>query len=326
MRKKVKAIVIALCLGVAFGPALAEDMRPVAVIDDDRVTRDEFEMAVYAEGRQVFYHGAPGSDEEYVDFRRKIADRLVDRVLLLREAARRGISHDEAAIATELAAYANRYGDSARWQQEGEEMLQRLRPRLEEDSVLELLEASVKTIDAPAEPIARNYYEQYPEKFTEPAKNRVSLILLAVNATAVEETWNAARKEAADILKRIRGGEEFGDLAKLHSADPSARSGGDMGYLHAGMLARDAQAAVDNLALLEVSEPVVVLEGIAIFKLMERQDAALRPFDDVQERAAGLWQRDAGDQALAELISDLRSQSNISIDEEYLAALPAAPQ
>jgi len=296
------------------------------VIDDAQVTREEFEMAVYAEGRQVFYHGAPGSEAEYVEFRFKIADQLVDRVLLLREAARRGISPDEAAIAAELATYADRYGDSARWQKEGEQMLQRLGTRLEEDSVLESLEASVKTIGAPAEAIARDFYEQYPEKFTEPVKSRVSLILLAVNPSDGEKTWNGARQEAADILQRIRDGEDFADLARLHSADPSARNGGDMGYLHAGMLARDAQDAVDQLAVAEVSDPVVVLEGIAIFKLAERLDAALRPFDEVRERAAGLWQRDAGDRALADLIAALRSQSNISIDEEYLAALPAVAQ
>jgi len=326
MMRRVIATVVTLCLGVPFIPAVADEIPPVAVIDEARITRDEFEVAVYEQARQTFYHGAPGSEQEYVDFRHTIANQLIDRLLLLREAARRGILPDEAAIAAELATYADRYGDAERWQQEGEEMLQRLRRRLEEDSVLDALEASIKTIDAPTEAMARDYYEQYPEKFTEPAKNRVSLILLAVSPNAAEAEWAAARQEAADILQRIRDGEEFGDLARLHSADPSARNGGDMGYLHAGMLAPDAQAAVDQLLTSAITDPVFVLEGIAIFKLVERQDAALRPFEDVYERAAGLWQRHAGDQVWTALVADLRAKSKISIDEKYLAALPIVPQ
>ena len=300
--------------------------QPVAVVDGVEIDRESFEAAVYTEGRQTFYHGAPQTPDAVIQFRRDIANRMIDRVLLLKEARRRGLEPDNAAIQSELEGYEARYGNTPRWQEEGEAMLERVRGRLEEDSLIARLEASVKVVGDPDEGDVRAYYDANPEKFTEPVRNRVAVILLAVMPNAGEQAWDAARSEAGDLVGRIAGGADFADLARMHSADPSARNGGDMGYLHAGMLAPEAQSAVDALALGEVSEPVTVLEGVAILKLLDRTPAELRSFDDVRDRAAGLWRREAGEQAWDALVASLRAGSEITLDEAYIGSLPGASQ
>ena len=114
----------------------------------------------------------------------------------------------------------------------------------------------------------------------------------------------------------------FDELASVHSADPTARSGGDMGYVHQGTLGPNAEASIQQLDVGEVSEPVQVLEGMAIFKLTGRRPAKLQSFDDVRQRATDLWIRDTGEQQWNSLVAQLRAASEVSVDSEYVVTLP----
>ena len=316
-------LVILLGVPPVVSASEADAVVPVfAKVGDTEITRDEFEREVYSEARQTFYHGSPPAAEEFVEFRKTVAETLVNRKLLLREATRRGIEPDQHAIDARLAVYEERYGETERWQTEGEQMVGALRARFEEDSVLETLESTVKSVGAPEDAVLRSFYEQNPALFTEPAKNRVSVILLGVAPSAGAPGWQAARDEAARIVERIEQGDSFEELARLHSSDPSARSGGDMGFQCAGRLGAGPEAAIEGLEVGGVSEPVRVLEGIAIFKLTERRPAQLRSYDDVRPRAAELWVRQQGEQEWQELIANLRTATPIEIDTEYLASAP----
>jgi len=315
---------VALALALTLTAAAALDAEIFATVDGSEITRVQFEREVFSAVRQTFYHGQPPTDAEYIELRENIANRLVDRALLLHEAKRRAIAPDHSSIAAKLAVYEDRYADSERFQVEGEQMLSRLRQRFEEDSILALLEEQVRAGIEPAdESVARSYYASNAEKFTEPEKIRVSVILLAVAPSSTAEVWDAARLEAADIVQRISAGESFAELARMRSADPSGKNGGDMGYLHAGMLSDTAQNALVELEIGELPEPVTVLEGIAVFRLTGRQPAALQPFAAVHERAADLWRRDAGESLWQQMISDLRAGSSVTIDEVYLRSVTA---
>ena len=60
-----------------------------ASVGDTTISREEFEREVYAAARQTYYHGKPPGAEEYIEFRKGVADKLIDRHLLLEEAERR---------------------------------------------------------------------------------------------------------------------------------------------------------------------------------------------------------------------------------------------
>ena len=297
----------------------------VATVGEDEITRDQFEREVYMAARQAYYHGAPSSESEYIEFRREVANRLVDRLLLLQEAARRGVQPDRARVDAELAGYESRYAGTERWEADGEQMMAALRGRFEQDSVLRALEADERAAPEPAEAELREYDRANPDKFTEPAQNRVSVILLAVEAAATPQVWAAAREEATRIVERLDKGADFAELARMHSSDRSADSGGDMGYLHSGMLAADVETVIGELGVGEYSQPMQVLEGMAVFKLADRKPAQLRTYDEVAPRVADLWKRDDGERRWQELLARLREAGKVTIDEEYLAALLPGP-
>ena len=319
-------IAITGVVGAMAGP-VEEDQDPVfATVGGVEITRAEFEREVYAAARRTFYHGKTPEALEFIEFRKDVARKMIDRELVLIEARRREIEPDQAKIDARIATYETRYGDTERWKQEGATMVASLREKFEQDALVDALEAEVRHVPEPDSSAVRAFYDENPDLFTEPGRNRVSLILLGVPSSSGSEVWRAAREEARRILSQLEDGDSFEELAELHSVDATASEGGDMGYLHSGMLAEDAEAAINGLEVGEVSEPVQVLEGIAIFKLTERAPERLRSFDDVRERASELAKREQGDAAWESLVARLRVESNIKIDDEYLATLPAYAQ
>lgn len=313
-------IVALLALFVGTSSAVAEiaASEVFASVGETSISREEFEREVYAAARQTYYHGKPPGAEEYIEFRKSVADKLIDRHLLLEEAERREIEPDTASIDERIAQYELQYGDTDRWQTEGPAMVAALRERFEEDSLLERLEEEVRLIDAPDSAMVRAYYEEHPELFTQPASNRIAVILIGVQPSSGPAGWEAARAETRMVVEQLESGEDFAELAAAHSSDTSASAGGDMGYQHEGALSPDVEAAIADLEVGGVSEPVRVLEGMAIFKLLDRRPQRLHEFDEVEERATQLWIRQAGNDRWQSLVAELRAAADIQIDTDYL--------
>jgi peptidyl-prolyl cis-trans isomerase C len=278
---------------------------------------------VYAEARQKFYHAAPGSDEVYVAFRREVADKLVDRKLKLREARRRGMKPDAEHVRFELTKIEAQYAGTEQWEADGESMLESLRGYFEEESLLMQIDSAFRQVDDPSEAEVRAYYEANIDKFTQPEQVRLSIILLAVPAWADRATWDAAREKAAAILMSIREGRDFADAAREFSSDPSAENGGDMGYLHAGVLEGELLQVVSKLGDGHLADrPVTVLEGVVLVRVEDRRPPQVHVLDDVRERATGLWRRDAEQSKYEAAVGRLRDASEIVMNETYLETIP----
>ncbi len=284
-----------------------------AVVGEVVIRGEAYERAYYQAARQKFYHRKPPQGE--VDnLRREVGDRLIHRVLLLAEAKRLGLQPDPSGIDKAIAEYDARYGQSAQWRERREALLPGLREHLAQKDLLEQIERRARSGPAPTEAQAKAYYAAHPEQFTEPAKSRLSAILLKVDPASPQVAWDKAREEAEQIVKRLRAGSDFAEMARLHSADRSAAKGGDLGYLHGGMLQEGMQKVVDALKPGEISAPVLVLEGIAIVRLVSREPAQRRAFADVKDRAAALWEREQSDARWSAFLARLRAAQTIRID------------
>jgi len=316
-------LIVTLAILVLTGSTDARAADGVAIIDGDVVSYEEFERMVYTEARQTFYHGASADSESYRAFRREVAQKLVDRKLKLREARRLGMKTEEEYIARELASHKAKYGGTERWDKEGDEILERLAVHFEEESLIEQIDVALRHVEAPSDAKLREYYEANIEKFTQPEQVRLSVILLQVPAWADSATWNASREKASKILAKIHDGQDFADAARMHSDDPSAEKGGDIGYVHAGIMDGELLKVVSELGAGEISSgPVTVLEGVVLVRVEDRRAAQVHTLDEVRERATGLWQREASEQAYEASIASLRAASDIQLDESYLEKLP----
>lgn len=291
----------------------------VAKVDDESIRFHEFDAALVRSARQRFYHGKV-DEQKLVELKREVLDELVNERLLLKEATRRGIKPDQAEVNAKITTLDERYKDAEQWAAQRDQVLPEMRARMLANSQKALLEQSVRKVAPPKEAELARFYNDNKDLFTEPQRDRVAVILLKVDPSSTRDVWESAKDEAGRIRAKIAAGAAFVDLAKLHSADDSAKDGGDMGYLHQGMLAADAQEAVNKLAVGDVSDPVELLQGFALFRLLDRTKATLRPLDQVRERASDLYVRKKGDDAWTGLTTDLRKKAKVWFDPKLASA------
>lgn len=304
----------------ATGAAAARAASPFATVGSTVITGADYQRALAVAVRKKYYHAKP-PEAELARFQRQVGDDVINRVLLLAEARRRGLQPDREQIKATIAGYDRQYGGSVTWQTSREKMLANVVPQLESESLLERLEKLVRTVPEPAEAVARAYYDKHRDLFVEPEQVKLSVIVLRVDPSSGNAVWNGARAEAEALHRRLVAGSDFAELARLHSADRTAPRGGAMDYTHRGMLPEAVHGVVDKLAPGELAAPVRLLEGYAILRLDGRKPAQQRSFEQVRSRAGDLWQREEGEARWKKLIAGLRQATPVRIDESHYAPL-----
>ena len=83
----------------------------------------------------------------------------------------------------------------------------------------------------------------------------------------------AAQRLAGDLVERIRGGEDFGSLARQYSDDiGSAAEGGELGWTNPGQMVPEFEAAMASATEGEVTEPFRSEFGWHILEVTGRRD------------------------------------------------------
>ncbi len=294
-----------------------------AKVNGKTVTMAEFHAALGTHLRKKFYHGQI-PDDQLVKAREDVAEQIVSRLLFLDEADRRGTEADMKSIEARIAAYEQRNAANPAWQKDRENLLAAARKQLVDDGKISQLETAVRAgVPAPLADEVRTFYAANPALFTEPERVRLHTILLEVAPSSTSAVWEAAMAEAKSIVRRVNEGANFAEIAKTVSADSSAEKGGDMGYLHAGVVNAEVQEKIATFKLGEVGEPIRMLQGVAIFRVDERQPARLMDFDRVQVRATELAWKARRDRTWQELAAQLRKQAQVVVMEGRMAAVPA---
>ena len=159
----------------------------------------------------------------------------------------------------------------------------------------------------------RHYYEQNRKSFRSPAIYEAAHILFAARRDDAQAFARAreAAYAALDELKRDPG--RFADLARMHSACPSATQGGNLGQLTLGDTTPEFEAALVALSVGAISsEPVATRYGLHIIRLERRIDQRQLPFDLVADRIAGYLRESVTRRATAQYIARLVSRASIT--------------
>jgi len=117
-----------------------------------------------------------------------------------------------------------------------------------------------------------------------------------------------AKQQLDDALKRIRNGEDFGELAKLLSDGPTAPVGGDLGWSDPGSFVPEFEEVMNGLDIGEISEPFRSPFGWHILQVLDRRvydntedlkrrNCDLRIRNSKMEDETQLWMRRLRDEA-----------------------------
>jgi peptidyl-prolyl cis-trans isomerase SurA len=129
---------------------------------------------------------------------------------------------------------------------------------------------------------ARTYYQSHLKEFTAPAEVTLREILFEVANTSrgfnVAED-DAVRARAADVRKRLIGGEPFPRLAGEYSASGSKANGGLVGPLNVEELSPNLRDVLAGMQVGDLTEPLRTARGYQLIKLESRTDAKVRSFE-----------------------------------------------
>lgn len=307
-----------LCLvagGISIGSGLdvAAEGTPApqevfAIVDGDRILREEFDNFLLNYARSKFYHRV--TRDRIESLRREAADLLIQNRMLLHEAERRGLPGDANAVDERIEKLEARYKKSDGWSKIKYE-LPALRQRLLAYSKVVALESQIRRVEDPDEQTLASYYKSNIERFTEPPRDHLAVILIAVPPSASAEAWDKAKLTSEDLYAGLRQGADFAEVAKVHSKHASAASGGDIGFVHKGTLAAEVQKAVDKMQEGEIAAPIRVLEGFVIIRLNKRGMAKIHSFAEARNRALELYRREFSNRKWQQFIAQLRQKAEV---------------
>jgi peptidyl-prolyl cis-trans isomerase C len=128
---------------------------------------------------------------------------------------------------------------------------------------------------------AKKYYDENAKQIEQ---IRASHILIKPVTTDPNTDPNkakaAAKAKAEDLLKQIKGGADFAELARANSDCPSAKEGGDLGFFGRGQMVPAFEEAAFALKPRQVSDVVETQFGYHIIKLTDRKNDT---FDKAKE-------------------------------------------
>lgn len=183
-----------------------------------------------------------------------------------------------------------------------EEWEEKLRRRL---LIQKLINERVNSKVSIDEEVLRSYFEAHQDEFQKGQQVRALQIML--------ETEDEARR----ILKLIRKGKSFSDLARDHSKGLESSQGGDMGFFEAGQLPEQ----FDELFRLEVNKVSDIIRtpyGHHIFKVVEKLPARKMKFEESKPEIYKKLLLEAQEKAFQSWLDNLKSKSNIVINYEIL--------
>ena len=169
---------------------------------------------------------------------------------------------------------------------------------------VDFVELSFDNIEQQIEPDNETLQKLYIENealYTNPEQRRAQHILL-------EEVSNASA-----ILKEIRQGGDFSELARIHSKDiTSSEEGGDLGLFERELMVPEFDAAVFGMNVGDISDVIKTDYGYHIIKLNEIRSSTLQTFEEVEEQLLALHKKNVNQNALYELQEEL---SNLAYEE-----------
>jgi peptidyl-prolyl cis-trans isomerase D len=125
-------------------------------------------------------------------------------------------------------------------------------------------------------------YQDSIDSFRTPERVKIRHILIKTQGKPKTETA-ALKARAEQLLKEIKGGADFGALAKKNSEDPgSADKGGELGWVTHGQMVPNFEKAAFALKPGETSGVVETEYGYHILQEEERQDAHTQSFDEAK--------------------------------------------
>jgi peptidyl-prolyl cis-trans isomerase SurA len=294
----------------------------IAKVNDDIITRTEFEGALKTAHEQLSLEGLGGGDRSTrrEDVERDTLRNLIDERLLIQRGNTLGLSV-EAQVLRQRDGIMRQYGlntveefenfATERMNLPVEDLMDQLRDKVLSQGVIGQ-EVGSKLVIPQAD--IEKYYEEHKDEFVRSEGIRLREILITADGKTVQELPKAEIR-AKEVLGRVKKGEVFAEIARRFSDNTaSAPNGGDIGIFRRGQLKAEIENEVFSQDQGYITDLIEVPGGYLILKVEELE------LKEVEAEIRGRLAEPLWDPALRTYLSDLRSDAYIEIRPGYVDA------
>jgi len=171
------------------------------------------------------------------------------------------------------------------------------------------------------------YYDQHKKEMEQPEQVDLAEILISTEtphkegeAAPPEDPARVAAAEAKanDVLKQLKAGAKFEDVAKKESQGPTAADGGDLGTFKKGMLAPQLEEKVFALKTGDITDVIRTRQGFIILKVLEHRAAGIPAMKDVENNILEAIYYQRLQPGLRAFLTKAREEAYIDIKQGYV--------
>jgi peptidyl-prolyl cis-trans isomerase C len=181
-------------------------------------------------------------------------------------------------------------------------------------AVNQMLKGELETKIAVSDADTKTFYDANKPRFRQEDSVHASHILIRAEEQADVATRAKAKAQADDILKQLKKGVAFADLAKKYSQDPgSAANGGDLGFFNRGQMVPAFDQAAFALQPGQTSAVVETPFGYHIIRVAEAKPGRDLTYDEVKAQITDYLKQQIRDQKSQEFVDQLKAKGKVQI-------------
>lgn len=173
----------------------------------------------------------------------------------------------------------------------------------------------------------QKYYDEHPDEFSTPEQIRARHILIKVSANAPENEVAEARTKIEGILRQVRDGSDFAQVARDTSEGPTRSKGGDLGFFPRGRMDKAFEDAAFALEVGQISDIVRSRFGFHVIKLEEKKAPEEKKYDEVKAQIKRKLRPMKQQDTYQSFIDGLKSEFKVTVYNDRLSeGLPDMPE
>ncbi len=322
-RKTIIGVVLILVLGLLVAGC---GEKKVASVNGEAISQNEFEKRIstvrnyYESNMGMTFEGENGA-VMLKNLQNMVLDQLVTEHLLQQEARKLNITATKEEVQQRIDQDKLMVGGEEAYleilQNQVKMTEKEYQTEVEKQVIIEKLFEQVVAGQEVSPEEVQQYYDENKESFNQEEQIRARHILVATEA------------EANELIKQLKAGADFGQLALEKSTDPSAKENqGDLGYFdrNAQFVAEFKDAAFKLKAGEITDKPVKTQFGYHVIKVEDIKPAGQQSFEEVKDSISEELRSSKEGAKFQEFLEGIRNQAKIEKEELPAPAAANPPQ
>jgi peptidyl-prolyl cis-trans isomerase SurA len=166
----------------------------------------------------------------------------------------------------------------------------------------------------------RTYFEAHKKDFDRPPGVSIGMIAVATDGLSPAEI-EAKNKTMADALAALKKGDEFAEVARKYSEDPTSQDGGNLGFFERdsegnyGLASPEMEETVRKLTKGQTTDIITNPQShtLMILKLLDKHDGGILSFETAETEIFNILMDERAEPKVRAYLTKLRAQGYVYV-------------